>query len=77
MNEVLVPKLKEIAKCRKCMSCVNACPVKAISYEDDIFQVNKELCSEHIKKKFDQECFTCLMACRTNALVLEVYEKND
>ncbi|MHA1310404.1 MAG: 4Fe-4S binding protein [Candidatus Helarchaeota archaeon] len=72
-NEHLIPVLKNKAKCKKCMSCVNACPVGAISYEEDDFQVNLDLCFEHVDNTRDKECFVCMMACPTSALVLEEY----
>ncbi|MHA1230664.1 MAG: 4Fe-4S binding protein [Candidatus Helarchaeota archaeon] len=62
-DDYLLPVLKNKSKCKKCMSCVNACPVNAITYEDDIFNVNKEVCKKFVRSKRDKECFICILAC--------------
>jgi len=57
------PELKHPQNCNKCAACMNACSLHAIT-KIDPFEVDKSKCAKR------KECFTCIMACRTGALVI-------
>lgn len=49
-------------KCKKCLECVEVCPVKAISEKDGCIVIDKDLCLE---------CGCCASACANSAIVFE------
>ncbi|MBS7247926.1 MAG: 4Fe-4S binding protein [Candidatus Jordarchaeales archaeon] len=57
------PQLKNPQRCSKCASCMNSCPLHAITRIEP-FEVDVSKCAKK------GECFTCAMACKTGALVL-------
>nr|WP_143288785.1 4Fe-4S binding protein [Calderihabitans maritimus] len=70
MKIITVDKRKEVEKvaikiteeCLACGSCVDECPVGAISEGDDIYVINQDECSE---------CGTCMEACPNGAIIEE------
>jgi ferredoxin len=48
--------------CVACGSCVDECPVEAISEGDDIYVIDPELCTD---------CGSCVDACPNDAIVEE------
>lgn len=56
-------KMIDKDKCIACGSCVNICPVNAISFEaDGKPQINKEICIK---------CGSCVVVCPTQAITIE------
>ncbi|MCF0231896.1 MAG: 4Fe-4S binding protein, partial [Enterococcus sp.] len=51
-----------------CSKCIDICPVKSLSYEDNTLQINQEACIE---------CGACTSICPSQALVLESYKPKD
>ena len=49
-------------ECTGCETCVEACPVDAISMEDEIAVIDKEECTD---------CGTCIDECPAEAIVEE------
>lgn len=49
-------------KCKKCLACVEVCPMKAISEEDGKIVINKDVCLE---------CGCCASACANDAIEFE------
>ncbi|GAW94318.1 DUF362 domain-containing protein [Calderihabitans maritimus] len=54
--------IKITEECLACGSCVDECPVGAISEGDDIYVINQDECSE---------CGTCMEACPNGAIIEE------
>ena len=48
--------------CIKCGSCVNVCPLEAISEQDNCFVINRDVCVE---------CGSCAQICPNGALEIE------
>ncbi len=46
-------------ECTGCGTCVDACPVEAISLVDGVAQINREECTE---------CLTCVDECPVEAI---------
>ena len=72
-TEFYSPIRNDESKCRYCKRCVDACPVGAISFDDNEFIVDRNKCGDYVLKKRDKECFSCLLACESNVLTLEVF----
>ncbi|MDR1334150.1 MAG: 4Fe-4S binding protein [Holosporaceae bacterium] len=51
-----------LEKCKKCLSCVEVCPVKAISQQGDEVVINKKECLE---------CGCCASSCPNDAIEYE------
>ena len=51
-----------LSKCVKCMKCIRACPVSAISMENNRIIVNHERCTN---------CGKCIEACHNQGLVAQ------
>lgn len=49
-------------KCKKCLSCIEVCPVQAILEKDETVVINKEICLE---------CGCCASTCPHNAIIYE------
>ena len=49
-------------ECTGCETCVDACPVEAISMVDDIAQIDQDTCTE---------CETCVSECPVEAIKLQ------
>ncbi|MDR2645719.1 MAG: 4Fe-4S binding protein [Holosporaceae bacterium] len=49
-------------KCKKCLVCIDACPVKAISKKGEEVTINGDICLE---------CGCCASSCPNNAIEYE------
>lgn len=49
-------------ECTGCETCVDECPVEAITMADDKAVIDQDLCTE---------CETCIEACPTEAIVVK------
>ncbi|MHA1130270.1 MAG: 4Fe-4S double cluster binding domain-containing protein [Candidatus Helarchaeota archaeon] len=68
--EFYFPYVTNKAECRKCRDCLNACPVQAITYDDE-WQVDKEKCRDY-QEKIQDLCMNCVEYCRKNLIQLRV-----
>lgn len=49
-------------KCKKCLSCIEVCPVQAISVKDGVVTIDKNICLE---------CGCCAATCTNDAISSE------
>ena len=57
-----MPAVVDADTCTGCESCVETCPVEAISMQDDIAVVNPDECTD---------CETCVDACPVEAISMK------
>ena len=63
IKEVIRKMVKVNAdECVGCETCVPACPVEAITMEDDVAVIDTELCTE---------CESCIPECPVEAIISE------
>lgn len=69
--EFFYPYVTNEKECRGCEDCVNCCPVKAISYDNNKeWHVDKEKCRNY-QKKIQDTCMNCVQYCRRNIIQLK------
>ena len=57
-----MPAVVDPETCTGCESCVDACPVEAISMEEDIAKVDEDTCTD---------CETCVEVCPVEAISMK------
>ena len=57
-----MPTVVDSETCTGCESCVDACPVEAISMNDDIAVVDEETCTD---------CESCVEVCPVEAITVQ------
>ena len=57
-----MPAVVDSETCTGCESCVDACPVEAISMNDDIAVVDEETCTD---------CESCVEVCPVEAITVQ------
>ena len=57
-----MPAVVDAETCTGCESCVDACPVEAISMQDDIAVVDADSCTD---------CESCVEVCPVEAITME------
>jgi ferredoxin len=68
--ENYIPYLTNKKECRGCRDCVNSCPVQAIIYDDEEWEVDREKCRNY-QKKIKDLCMRCTENCRRNLIQLK------
>ncbi len=66
--EFYYPTLSNKKECRQCRDCCKACPVQALSYDNE-WSVDKEKCKKH-QMKIQDICMNCVEYCRKNVIQL-------
>ncbi|MHC4177705.1 MAG: indolepyruvate ferredoxin oxidoreductase subunit alpha [Planctomycetota bacterium] len=57
-----MPTIVDAETCTGCEACVDACPVEAISMQDDIAVVDADSCTD---------CESCVEVCPVEAITVE------
>lgn len=57
-----MPAVVDPETCTGCESCVDTCPVEAISMQDDVAKVDAETCTD---------CESCVEVCPVEAISME------
>ena len=57
-----MPAKVDTEECTGCGTCVDSCPVEAITLEDDVAKINKQECTD---------CGTCVDECPVEAITME------
>jgi len=57
-----MPAKVDAEKCTGCETCVDACPVEAITMEDEVAKIDPEECTD---------CGTCVDECPVEAISME------
>ncbi|MDR1335011.1 MAG: 4Fe-4S binding protein [Holosporaceae bacterium] len=55
----------DVTKCKKCLSCIDVCPVLAIKENDGTVEIDRSICLQ---------CGCCKSCCKTDAIVFKLQD---